>query len=61
MRHLFLLLLPLAHISTAQSVAPTPPHTVLVRGTAEQELDPEKLDLLLTYRFSDNVKESGRT
>ena len=33
---------------------------MLVRGTAEQELDPEKLDLLLTYRFSDNVKESGR-
>lgn len=37
------------------------PHTILVRGTAERELDPEKLDLLLTYRFSDNVKENERT
>ena len=61
MRHLFLLILPLAHISAAQSVASAPPRTVLVRGIAEQELDPEKLDLLLTYRFSDNVKESSRT
>ncbi|WP_035565356.1 SIMPL domain-containing protein [Hymenobacter sp. IS2118] len=61
MRCLFLLLLPLAHLSAAQAVAPSLAHTILVRGTAEQELDPEKLDLLLTYRFSDNVKESGRT
>ena len=61
MRCLFLLFLPLAHLSAAQAVAPSLAHTILVRGTAEQELDPEKLDLLLTYRFSDNVKESGRT
>ncbi|GAB2849241.1 SIMPL domain-containing protein [Hymenobacter ruber] len=61
MRHLFLLLLlPLAQPVVAQVAPPVPPHTILVRGTAEQELDPEKLDLLLTYRFSDNVKESGR-
>ena len=62
MRHLFLLLLPLARPVVAQ-VTPLPasPHTILVRGTAEQELEPEKLDLLLTYRFSDNVKENGRT
>ncbi|MBF9238381.1 SIMPL domain-containing protein [Hymenobacter sp. BT683] len=62
MRHLFvLLILPLAHLSAAQTVAPVPPRTILVRGTAEQEIEPEKLDLLLTCRFSDNVKESGRT
>lgn len=63
MRRLFLfVLLPLVQPVVAQ-VAPssTPPRTILVRGTAEQELDAEKLDLLLTYRFSDNVKESGRT
>ena len=34
---------------------------MLVRGTAEQEIDPEKLDLLVTYHFSDNVKDSERT
>ncbi|RZK61840.1 MAG: DUF541 domain-containing protein, partial [Hymenobacter sp.] len=45
----------------AQAPAAAPLRTVLVRGTAEQELDPEKLDLLLTYRFSDNVKDSERT
>ncbi|MCI1186623.1 SIMPL domain-containing protein [Hymenobacter sp. DH14] len=62
MRYFFLFLLPLARLAGAQAPAPLhPPHTILVRGTAEQELDPEKLDLLLTYRFSDNVKESGRT
>ena len=64
MRRLFLLLLllPLAQPVVAQVAAPgAPPRTILVRGAAEQELDPEKLDLLLTYRFSDNVKESGRT
>ena len=60
MRRLFLLLLPLAQPVIAQVAPPAPPHTVLVRGTAEQELDPEKLDLLITYRFSDNVKENGR-
>ncbi|HEX8659811.1 MAG TPA: SIMPL domain-containing protein, partial [Hymenobacter sp.] len=60
MRH-FLLLLFLAPSVAAQVPAPTPPRTILVRGTAEQELEPEKLDLLLTYRFSDNVKESSRT
>jgi len=61
-RHLPLLLL-LAPPAAAQVAAPPPPppHTILVRGTAEQELEPEKLDLLLTYRFSDNVKESSRT
>lgn len=62
MRYSFLLLLPLAHFAAAQAPAPVhPPHTILVRGTDEQELEPEKLDLLLTYRFSDNVKENGRT
>ncbi|GAA4026069.1 hypothetical protein GCM10022409_07600 [Hymenobacter glaciei] len=62
MRRLFLmLLLPLAQPVVAQVAPPAPPHTILVRGAAEQELEPEKLDLLLTYRFSDNVKESGRT
>ncbi|MBF9219844.1 SIMPL domain-containing protein [Hymenobacter ruricola] len=60
MRHLYLLLLPLAHFSAAQAPVPTP-RTILVRGTAEQELEPEKADLLLTYRFSDNVKENART
>jgi uncharacterized protein YggE len=62
MRRYFLALLPFAQFAAAQAPAPMhPPHTILVRGTAEQELEPEKLDLLLTYRFSDNVKESGRT
>ena len=62
MRYFFLLLLPLTRLAAAQVPVPVnPPHTILVRGTAEQELEPEKLDLLLTYRFSDNVKESGRT
>jgi uncharacterized protein YggE len=62
MRHFStLLLLLLAQLAHAQALAPTSPRTVLVRGTAEQELDPEKLDLLLTYRFSDNVKDSERT
>lgn len=61
MRLLLLLLsLPIAYAS-AQTSAPVMPHTILVRGTAERELDPEKLDLLLTYRFSDNVKENERT
>lgn len=55
-----LLLLP-AGLAHAQAPAPALPRTVLVRGTAEQELDPEKLDLLVTYRFSDNVKDSERT
>lgn len=63
MRHLLLLLVlsPALPAVAQTSSAPSPPHTILVRGTAEQELDPEKVDLLLTYRFSDNVKESGRT
>jgi len=68
MRHLLLFtLLPLASVAVAQTpppVAPSmsaPPRTILVRGTAERELDPEKLDVLMTYRFSDNVKESERT
>ena len=42
MRYSFLLLLPLAHFAAAQAPAPVhPPHTILVRGTAEQELEPE--------------------
>ena len=45
----------------AQPTPAAPPHTVLVRGSAEQELEPEKLDLLLTYRFSDNVKAGERS
>jgi len=62
MRRLLLLsLLPLAQVGAAQVPAPPMPRTILVRGTAERELDPEKLDLLLTYRFSDNVRESERT
>ncbi|GAA3969960.1 SIMPL domain-containing protein [Hymenobacter antarcticus] len=63
MRHLFLsLLLPLAQPGLAQVVAPpAPPRIILVRGTAEQELEPEKLDLLITYRFSDNVKENAHS
>lgn len=62
MRYYFLFLLPLTQFAAAQAPIPMhPPHTILVRGTAEQELEPEKLDLLLTYRFSDNVKENGRT
>jgi len=62
MRHFStLLLLLLAQLTHAQMPVPASPRTVLVRGTAEQELDPEKLDLLLTYRFSDNVKDSERT
>jgi uncharacterized protein YggE len=63
MRRLYplLALLPLAQPAVAQSAGASPAHTILVRGTADKELEPEKLDLLLTYRFSDNVKESGRT
>ena len=45
-----------------QAQAATPvPHAMLVRGMAERELEPEKLDVLMTYHFSDNVKESERT
>lgn len=61
MRRLLLVLLPLAQVAAAQ--VPTPaavPHTILMRGTAERELDPEKLDLLLTYRFTDDVKTGER-
>lgn len=54
-------LLLVAQVAAAQAPAPAMPHTIVVRGTAERELDPEKLDLLLTYRFSDNVKEKERT
>jgi uncharacterized protein YggE len=63
MRYLLLfLLLPLARPAAAQTPAlPKPPHTVVVRGAAWQELEPEKADLLLTYRFSDNVKDNERT
>jgi len=57
---LALVLLPLAQVAAAQVPAPLA-HTILVRGVAERELDPEKVDMLLTYRFSDNVKESERT
>jgi hypothetical protein len=47
---------------TVLAQAPSPvPRTILVQGMAERELDPERLDVLLTYRFSDNVKESERT
>lgn len=56
-----LLLLLLGQPAVAQVAPPAAsPHTILVRGTAEQELDPEKLDLLITYRFSDNVKDNSR-
>lgn len=62
MRAFLLLLLPLAQPLQAQTTPPAaPPHTILVRGTAEQELEPEKLDLLITYRFSDNVRENARS
>jgi hypothetical protein len=57
----FLLALLLARSVAAQSPSSGVPHTILVRGTAEQELAPEKLDLLLTYHFSDNVKDNERT
>lgn len=57
----FLLALLLARSVAAQSTGSAMPHTLLVRGTAEQELAPEKLDLLLTYHFSDNVKDNERT
>jgi hypothetical protein len=58
-------LLLLAGPVAGQALPPAPPQPPIrrvdVRGTAEQEIEPEKLDLLLTYRFSDNVKESSRT
>ena len=57
---LTLVLLPLVQVAAAQVPVPLA-HTILVRGVAERELDPEKVDMLLTYRFSDNVKESERT
>ena len=58
----FLCLLPLAQAAAQPAALPAaPPRTILVRGTAERELEPDKLDILLTYRFSDNVKESERT
>jgi len=61
MRYLFLLLLG-AQPALAQAVSPAAvPHTILVRGTAERELEPEKLDLLITYRFSENVKDNARS
>jgi hypothetical protein len=57
----FLLTMLLIRSVVAQPTTGAVPHTILVRGTAEQELSPEKLDLLLTYRFSDNVKDNERT
>ena len=63
MRALLWLLLPTLLLARpALGQLPALPHpTVLVRGAAEQELDPKKLDLLLTYHFSDNVKAGERT
>jgi hypothetical protein len=59
MPKLFLLLaFLLARSVVAQPTSGAAPHTI---GTAEQELAPEKLDLLLTYHFSDNVKDNERT
>ena len=60
------LLLSLANPALGQATPPTGapaalPRTVLVRGTAEQEIEPEKLDLLLTYHFSDNARAGERT
>ncbi len=43
----------------AQAVAPHA-RTIRVRGAATQELEPEKAELLLTYRVSDNVKDAER-
>ncbi|GAB3834518.1 SIMPL domain-containing protein [Hymenobacter jeollabukensis] len=40
--------------------APPRPHTVAVRGTAFQEVEPEWVELLVTYRVSDNVKDSDK-
>lgn len=58
---IFLLALLVGRLAAAQPASSLAAHTILVRGTAEQELEPEKLDLLLTYRFSDNVKAGERT
>ncbi|MGI4873350.1 MAG: SIMPL domain-containing protein [Janthinobacterium lividum] len=63
MRPIWFLLVPglLIACPAAAQTAAAQPHTVLVRGIAEQDIEPEKLDLLLTYHFSDNVKASERT
>ncbi|TGE12850.1 SIMPL domain-containing protein [Hymenobacter elongatus] len=36
------------------------PRRILVRGAAWQDLEPERAELLLTYRVSDNVKDNER-
>lgn len=36
------------------------PRRLVVRGTAWQDLEPERAELLLTYRASDNVKDGER-
>jgi uncharacterized protein YggE len=47
--------------AVAQTTAATPrPRTVSVRGAASSELEPERVELLITYRVSDNVKDNDK-
>jgi uncharacterized protein len=57
-----LLLTALAAPALAQTAPPLPPrpHTVAVRGTATAEVEPEWVELLITYRVSDNVKDNDK-
>ena len=41
-RVMILALLPVVQVAAAQALAPLLAHTILVRGLAERELDPEK-------------------
>lgn len=62
--HLLLVAAPLAGAVlpvAAQTAANAPkPRTVSVRGTAFAELEPERVELLITYRVSDNVKDNDK-
>jgi hypothetical protein len=37
------------------------PKTIKVRGVSSIEINPEKIDLLIVYRYSDNLKDNQKT
>ncbi|MCC3159142.1 SIMPL domain-containing protein [Hymenobacter sp. 15J16-1T3B] len=54
------LLLAAPLVAAAQLPAPPKPRTVAVRGNATAEVEPERVELLITYRVSDNVKDNEK-
>ncbi|GAB2960378.1 hypothetical protein GCM10027048_30080 [Hymenobacter coalescens] len=65
MRHTFYLWLLAATLAgaattaAAQTAAPRP-RTLAVRGTAFADVEPERVELLVTYRVADNVKDADK-